>query len=318
MNRVLNWLEESTFANNSEIISRNLFARRHQEESADTILLRYVYLTLGEMTSFLQQVCNDFGVVLQGKGAELGAGCGAVSNALLKLFPAITSIHAIEIVPEVVRLLQQKVTQAAGNQARLIPVFGSFDEIKLPDASLDFAVEFDAFHHSNNLDVTLKETARVLKPGATLLIIDRVHYDSLSQVQREYLLAIEYPESFKKTHGLPVEARLTRRDNGEHEIRRSEWRQALNASGFEIEHMVLYHRRSRAGLIRGLASWLPFPLRLKLGKGCQFVRAPFGYFVFYLAPFLPVLWRNRYRPLNVTFSSPAAFQGKSVIVARRL
>lgn len=317
MAEILSWLDEQAISQNPEIESRNLFARKHQSLPANDFLLRYIYLSFEEMIGFLRYICADLGLKLSGHGIELGAGCSAVSNALLKIFPDISSMHAVEIVPDVVKLLQPKVVSLAGNAGRCVPVFGSFDEVRVPSESLDFAVEFDAFHHSNNLDVTLKETARILKPGGTLLIIDRVHHDTLPDVQKEYLLNIEYPESFKETHGMPVDAKLTRRDNGEHEIRRREWFAALERAGFTIDSVILYHRRSLKGLVRNCYALIPFSLRQKIGKGQQFVYPPIRFLMFYLLPFLPMLWRNHFRPLKVTFSGSAAFQGKSVIVARR-
>lgn len=318
MSAILEWIDSGKLSENPEIYSRNLFAQRYQNQSVDELLLHYVYLNFEEMVCFLRYFCSDLHLHLSGKGIELGAGCSAVSNALMRIFPEITLIYTLEIVPDIVRLLQPKVAALTGNQGRCIPVIGSFDEIHLPDQSLDFVVEFDAFHHSRNLDTTLKESARVLKAGGTLLIIDRVHHDTLPETQKEYLLSIEYPESFKKTHGMPIETKLTRHDNGEHEIRRSEWIAALEKAGFELESHIFYHRRTWKGLCRMLIALIPFSWRQKIGKGLQLVRPPLGFFMFYTLPFLPAVWRHRYRPLKVVFQGPAAFQGKSVIVAKRV
>lgn len=55
---------------------------------------------------------------------------------------------------------------------------GNFDDIKLENESVDFIIEFDSLHHSFNLDKTIRESARILKPGAKLLAIDRSHWST--------------------------------------------------------------------------------------------------------------------------------------------
>lgn len=315
MSAVLNWLDTQDLSKGPEIEGRNWFARKYKEATVDEFLLHSVYLTFDEITRFLRFICEDLNINLSGKGVELGAGCGAVSNALLKVFPGIESIHSVEIVPEIVSLLQPRMIAHAQNDGKCIPVFGSFDELRLPDASLDFAIEFDSYHHSNDLLTTLKETARVLKPGGKVIIIDRVHHNTLSNEQKEYLLSIEYSELFKRNNGMEPGVKVTRRDNGEHEIRRREWIKTLEEAGFTIQDARYYHRRSPKGLLQAFFTLIPFSLRKKLGKGTQWVRPPLRYFAFYLLPFMPRLWDKYYRPLKVKFSGPAAFSGKSVLVA---
>ena len=61
------------------------------------------------------------------------------------------------------------------DQKNITIMEGSFNEIPLPDSSVDFIVEENTFHHSNDLDMTLKECLRVIKPGGKMILIDRFH-----------------------------------------------------------------------------------------------------------------------------------------------
>ena len=43
-------------------------------------------------------------------------------------------------------------------------VIGDFNDLKVPDNSLDFVLDFDSIHHSEDFELTFKEIGRVLKP----------------------------------------------------------------------------------------------------------------------------------------------------------
>ena len=231
MSQVLEWIDSESISNNPEIYSRNMFARKNYSHAPSIIVQKYSYMTIDETKHFMQCILKELSVEPKGIGVELGAGVAGISNSLLSLYPSIEKVYAVEIVPDVVRLLQTKVTKHEKNEGRLVPVIGSFDEIKLPDQSVDFIIEFDSLHHSFDLNKTLREAARILKSGGILIALDRVHSNALTDAQREYSLNIEYGEPFKKEYGIPLETRLTRRQNGEHEIRESYGARLSNGRG---------------------------------------------------------------------------------------
>jgi SAM-dependent methyltransferase len=202
MVQILEWIDSGKLLEIPEIKCRSLIARINSSHEPSVIVPKYTHLTLEETKRILRYV-------LEALGVELGAGAGGISNSLLSLYPDIEKICAVEIVPDVVRLLQEKVTKHENNENRLIPVIGSFDELRLPDESVDFIIELDSLHHANDINVTLREAARILKPGGIVVAFDRMNSNALTVAQRNFMLDVEYGEQFKKEYGLPLDTRLT-------------------------------------------------------------------------------------------------------------
>jgi ubiquinone/menaquinone biosynthesis C-methylase UbiE len=305
------WIDSESLSQNPEINSRNLFARKHAEKEPDAIVQKYTGYSLNGLKTFLRHTITKTDIELKGTGIELGAGAAGISNTLLSLYP-IEKIYAIEIVPDVTKLLLCKVTKEMGNEDRLVPVIGSFDDIKLPDTSVDFAVELDSLHHANDLDKALREVARVLKPGGILIAYDRINADALSEAQRNFMLDIEYQETFKHEYGMPLGTKITRRDNGEHEIRECEWVDSLKRAGFKIEKIRFFHKRCSRGILYAFISLIPFKIRQKRRFYHMLVRYPLSFFLHYLFP-----WNSRYKELPKTFVTSRKFFMQGMIIARK-
>jgi SAM-dependent methyltransferase len=192
----------------------------------------------------------------------LGAGTAAFSSMACMHFPGIEKIYAVEVVPEVVRLLQPKIVErlCGDSEFKVQSVIGSFNKVDLPDNSVDFCIEVESLHHSENLNQTLKEAARILKPGGCFLLLDRAHHNSLSEAQRQLMLNIEYSDAWKRENGYALD-RLTRAENGEHEIRLCEWEHALAENEFRIENRLELRQLSFKKLLRSLLLCLPFHFR---------------------------------------------------------
>jgi ubiquinone/menaquinone biosynthesis C-methylase UbiE len=304
-------------SSNPEIHSRNRFAQQHAHADPDDIAQRYTHLSLSEFAGFMQVAFDRLGFEPRGVGVELGAGTAVFSNTVARIFPGVERIYAVEIVPDVVARLQARITGHFGQEGRVLPVIGSFDELQLSDGSVDFIVEFDSLHHSNDLDRTLREAARVLRKGGKLVAFDRVNFDSLTEEQREFMLNREYSADFKKEYGLPVDVPLTRRENGEHEICEGEWRAAFARNGFAVDHMTLFHRRSFRGFVYAWFSQIPYFLRRRFDFYPMLVRFPPKFLLFYLLPFLSGSGGFRIVPQPVRFARREAFLSKTAIIATR-
>lgn len=248
---------------------RNGFARALAADDAEGVAQRYVYLTPTQVDGLIRVAERQFlPHPLHGRGIELGAGCG-VFAAVAAQRPEVESVLAVEVCAAVTELLIPKIARhvLGDAAAKVVPIAGSFDDLRIPDASLDFAIENDSLHHSDNLSITLAECARVLKPGGLLLCFDRCHDDSVSDAEVERLLSKVYSRAFLVANGYPADITLTRRDNGEHEYRLFEWRAAAEAAGLALlgKHDVVRRETFRRA-VKGLCSLLPPAVRRYLYK----------------------------------------------------
>jgi SAM-dependent methyltransferase len=264
---VLEWLSAEAISLDPAVANRNLFARKFaREESLDAILALWAGMSVAEAAHEFGAVFDALGIdSLAGRGIEIGAGLAPLAACAAGRFRKVESILAVELVPEVVRLLQRRVLRAIAGEAhaRVQGVIGSFDEMHVADGAMDFCLEFDALHHSNDLVKTLTEVARVLRPGGILVCVDRAHPDSLTEEQRQTMLNVEYPLAWKRTQGYP-DAPLTRRQNGEHEIRFAEWYRAFDAAGFELDRRLEFRPVDFGRFVRKCLLAIPFGVRNRL------------------------------------------------------
>lgn len=248
---------------------RDRFAVQLSLEEPEKIALRYVYLTPRQMGALLRVAERRYlPHPLRGRGIELGAGCGVLA-AVVARRPDVESVLAVEVCEQVTQLLIPKIARhvLGDSTHKVLPITGSFDDLRIPDASLDFAVENDSLHHSADLPVTMTECSRVLKPGGLLLCFDRCHDDSVSDADVEHLLSKVYTRDFLVANGYPCDITLTRRENGENEYRLFEWRAAADAAGLVLlgKHDVV-RREPLKKAVKGLCSVLPRVARERLYK----------------------------------------------------
>ena len=173
---------------------------------------------------------------LSGIGMELGAGIGLLGIVAAE-DEKVDAILSIELVKSfVTRVIPEAASQILkSNSNKIIPVYGSFEDIQIDSNQIDFALQIESLHHADSLDLAASETFRVLKPGGFLLSIDRSHPDKVSDKTLKKLLDHVYPDSFLIKRGYPSGVKLTRRENGEHEIRDYEWKRSFENVGFVTE-----------------------------------------------------------------------------------
>jgi ubiquinone/menaquinone biosynthesis C-methylase UbiE len=264
--RAIRWPVSRELTNAPQVKYRNRFAEKLSEKSVDEIVASYVYLSISEMAKMLELASNYLPEPLAGAGIELGAGCGLLAS-LVARWPGVEKVLALEICASCADLLIPRVAaEVLGKRAhKVVPIVGSFDDLRLPDNALDFAVEIDSFHHSDNLDHTLRECARVLKHGALMLCFDRSHPDSLTDREVDEKLSLVYSRAFLTANSYQPGIVLTRRGNGEHEYRISEWRAAFENAGFELVNArKLVKRVSFRSAVKGLTSMLPLWMQKRL------------------------------------------------------
>ena len=262
---MIRWTIDEKLLNSPAITNRNLYAEKLASTSEEAIITQYVGLTPNQVSQefgAIFKIVNDLGLCMKGTGLELGAGVGVLSAVAINNSAEIEQCYAVEIVQKVLELLQPRaVRHIAGEKAnKVLSVLGSFDAMEVPDAFFDFCVEYASLHHSDNLVRTLRETARVLKPGAPLVAIDRAHLDGVSDAQLRFMLDVRYSASWKARNGY-AELELRREENGEHEIRLREWLAAFEMSGFEVVRIIELRKTGLATFSRKIILMLPFALR---------------------------------------------------------
>jgi len=128
------------------------------------------YLEETGLVADLRAVLEALGRPLAGTGADLAAGTLWATPHLLEA--GAEHVVSVEFSRHRIAELGPKVLEHYGvapGQATL--ALGSFYELKLDDASLDFVFMSQALHHADDPVRLLRETARVLRPGGAALII---------------------------------------------------------------------------------------------------------------------------------------------------
>ncbi len=126
--------------------------------------------------------------------ADIGAGTGYLSR---RMAPAVVpggQVLAVDVQPEMLRLLQAMVRQTGLGQIR--PLLGAEDDVKLAPASVDLAIMVDVYHELAYPYEVLASITRALKPGGLLVFVEyraedamvpikALHKMSEAQVRRE-------------------------------------------------------------------------------------------------------------------------------------
>lgn len=204
-----------------------------------------------------------------GIGLEVGAG-PLVFSSVLARWKQVSRLYGVEVCsPIIERLFPVIAREVAGpDSEKLIGVVGSFDDMRLPDGSVDFVLDFYSLHHSLDIGVTLREIVRILRPGGFLLMLDKARPDSFSDNDLDALMDQPYGDDYKRQFGLPLQMRLTRRMNGEREYRLKDWRTALTHAGFgRIVHHNL--ERTKGGsmlwrMFKNIVARFPIPMQVVL------------------------------------------------------
>jgi ubiquinone/menaquinone biosynthesis C-methylase UbiE len=111
------------------------------------------------------------GLRLKGVGVDIAAGV-CWTTALLSRIEGVDTLYALDISRHRLEKIAPRVFDLFGaKQEKIVRVLGSFYDIRLPDASVDFCFMSQAFHHADNPDLLLSEVRRILKSRGLILMI---------------------------------------------------------------------------------------------------------------------------------------------------
>jgi ubiquinone/menaquinone biosynthesis C-methylase UbiE len=102
--------------------------------------------------------------------ADIGAGSGYMTVRLAKIVGPMGRVYANDIQPAMLQLLQQNVARA--KLANVTPVLGTFDDPKLPPASVDLVIMVDVYHELSQPQRMLQRIGEALKPGGRLVLFE--------------------------------------------------------------------------------------------------------------------------------------------------
>lgn len=211
----------------SEILKGKSLEEVHEQAARD---FPYIEQLVEGASLFLKRN----GSLMHGTGIDLGSGTG-VGACILSKTEKITKIFALEISEQFVIQIMPKVFEDFNADTKKIQrVVGDFNKLELPDNSLDFIFDLDSLHHSEDLNVTLQECYRVLKPDRAIIMIERGWDDKITREELEEKLDQELSQKLKEKYGISSKMKFTRRDWGEHEYRLKDWEGYFSANGFSL------------------------------------------------------------------------------------
>jgi ubiquinone/menaquinone biosynthesis C-methylase UbiE len=181
------------------------------------------------------QYLEESGIFVSGNAIDMGSGTG-VGAAILSKKSSLNQIYALEISEQFVTQIMPKIfIKFNAEMSKIQRVVGDFNKIQLPDESIDLIFDLDSFHHSEDLNFTLKECFRILKPNGVILMIDRGWDDRVSVNYLKMMLDKELNPKLKQKYNIPQDKKFTRRDWGEHEYRLLDWENYFTNNGFKLE-----------------------------------------------------------------------------------
>ena len=245
---MLVWKYDKQFRTNQEYLGNKILAEKTSEKGYDAIISEYVYIDSPEVEKTIKLIPNVYDKI-KGIGIDLGGGVGCISSTLAKN-SNVEKIFCVELVEEVVKLCQPIVKKQIlkDQHEKVISVVGDYNFLELPSNSVDFAISWDAIHHSQDPVITFRECKRVLKKNGVFIIIDRSHNNSTSDEEIERILNITYDEEFLKKNYRRLDEKLTRKENGEHEYRFYEWKEFFQKAGFELISNVIIKTKTEENL----------------------------------------------------------------------
>ena len=133
---------------------------------------------------------------------DIGAGYGGAARYLARTFGCkVTALNLSEVENE----RDREMNEEQGLSDLIDVVDGSFEEIPLPDASVDVVWSQDAILHSGNREQVLAEVHRVLKSGGECVFTDPMKSDDCPDgvlqpiLDRIHLSSLGSPGFYRKT-----------------------------------------------------------------------------------------------------------------------
>ena len=153
---MLVWKYDKQFRTNQEYLGNKILAEKTSEKGYDAIISEYVYIDSPEVEKTIKLIPNVYDKI-KGIGIDLGGGVGCISSTLAKN-SNVEKIFCVELVEEVVKLCQPIVKKQIlkDQHEKVVSVVGDYNFLELSSNSVDFAISWDAMHHSQDPVITFQ------------------------------------------------------------------------------------------------------------------------------------------------------------------
>ncbi len=109
---------------------------------------------------------------IKGKVLDIGGGTCWLT-AKLSLLPEVEQVYTVDLSEQFLKTTGTRIIKTLGGDTSKINfIISDFNQIPLPDESVDCAILFASIHHSLSPIKTLHEVGRCLKKGGSILIFE--------------------------------------------------------------------------------------------------------------------------------------------------
>ena len=120
--------------------------------------------------------------------ADIGAGSGYITVRLAARVGPSGRVFANDVQPQMLNILARRLSDAKITNVTLIE--GTFDDPRLPPASVDLALMVDVYHELSQPQAILRRLREALKPGGRLVLLEYRKEDPTVPIKPEHKMSV--------------------------------------------------------------------------------------------------------------------------------
>ena len=120
--------------------------------------------------------------------ADIGAGSGYITVRLAARVGPTGRVFANDVQPQMLNMLARRLSDQKITNVTLVE--GTFDDPKLPPASVDLALMVDVYHELSQPQAILRHLRESLKPGGRLVLLEYRKEDPTVPIKPEHKMSV--------------------------------------------------------------------------------------------------------------------------------
>ena len=120
--------------------------------------------------------------------ADIGAGSGYITVRLAQRVGPTGHVFATDVQPQMLNILGRRLV--AQKIANVTLIEGTFDDPKLPPASVDLILMVDVYHELSQPQAMLRHLRASLKPGGRLVLLEYRKEDPMVPIKPEHKMSV--------------------------------------------------------------------------------------------------------------------------------